>query len=202
MSDALATKTSTAAITEWTDAALQTVEQALQGIAVDQVQPALLAQALSAFAWRPGCPTADDLIDPATPQLYRRIPLLPAHARGYSALLIVWPAGYATPVHDHDGLWGLELVLDGVLEVEAFSLEVKERTQLVSRGSTVLGLGDSATFSQADYAHRCRNFSAHRPALTLHVYGGELERFRAFATDHDGGWQATTIHPARAPVLA
>jgi predicted metal-dependent enzyme (double-stranded beta helix superfamily) len=160
-----------------------------------------LAQALSAAPWWSGCPTAPDILDPSAPQTYLRIPLVPAHATNYSVLLIAWPAGHETPVHDHDGLWGIELVLDGALQVESFSLAMRDKPHLVSRGSTVLGLGDSATFSDADFAHRCRNLSARQAALSLHVYGGELEGFRAYAKDSRGDWNATTHRTTREAAL-
>jgi hypothetical protein len=66
----------------------------------------------------------------------------------------------------------------------------------------VLGLGDSATFSDADFAHRCRNLSARQAALSLHVYGGELESFRAYAKDSLGDWNAITHLATREAALS
>jgi len=40
---------------------------------------------------------------------------------GVSILVMAWPANHATPVHDHDGLWGLEMAVHGALEVQAWS---------------------------------------------------------------------------------
>jgi predicted metal-dependent enzyme (double-stranded beta helix superfamily) len=184
---------------DWKDKVLAAVQSTLHGQGT--AQPELLAQALSAAPWWAGSPIATDLLDPSAPQTYLRIPLVPAHGANYSVLLIAWPAGHETPVHDHDGLWGIELVLDGALQVESFSLSIRDKPHLVSRGSTVLGLGDSATFSDADFAHRCRNLSARQPALSLHVYGGELEAFRAYARDTRGDWHATTHRTTREAAL-
>jgi predicted metal-dependent enzyme (double-stranded beta helix superfamily) len=186
-------------IKDWKDKVLAAVESTLSG--QELAQPDRLARALSSAPWWSGCPTAPDILDPSTPQTYLRIPLVPAHATNYSVLLIAWPAGHNTPVHDHDGLWGIELVLDGALQVESFSLAIEDKPHLVSRGSTVLGLGDSATFSDADFAHRCRNLSARKPALSLHVYGGELEAFRAYAKDARGDWHATAHRTIREAAL-
>jgi predicted metal-dependent enzyme (double-stranded beta helix superfamily) len=160
---------------DWKEKVLAAVESTLYGH--DSAQPELLVHTLSAAPWWDGCPTAPDILDPSAPQSFLRIPLVPAHATSYSVLLIAWPAGHETPVHDHDGLWGIELVLDGALQVESFSLAIRDKPHLVSRGSTVLGLDDSATFSDADFAHRCRNLSARQAALSLHVYG---ESWKAF----------------------
>ena len=40
----------------------------------------------------------------------------------YTGLIMVWPPGYSTPIHDHDGLWGIEWVLQGALSVDDFAL--------------------------------------------------------------------------------
>jgi len=185
---------------DWKDKVLAAVDSALHE--QEFARPDLLAQALSAAPWWTGCPTATDILAPSAPQVYMRIPLVPAQAAPYSVLLIAWPAGHESPVHDHDGLWGIELVLDGALEVESFSLAIRDKPHLVSRGSTVLGLGDSAAISDADFAHRCRNLSARQPALSLHVYGGELDAFKAFAQDVRGDWHATTHRTTREAALS
>lgn len=154
-----------------------------------------LARGLAGAAWREGCPRAADLLDEDR-ALCRRIRLHTRSSLAYSALLIAWPAGYASPVHDHDGLWGIDVVLDGVLEVEAFSLSRPDVPESSSTESRILGMGDHLTFPGVGYAHRCRNLSARQPALSLHVYGGELTRYRTFHQDAPGHWHSTVSHAA------
>ncbi|KJV36742.1 cysteine dioxygenase [Luteibacter yeojuensis] len=97
-----------------------------------------------------------------------------------SVLVMAWPPGYATPVHDHGGLWGLEATLSGALEVESF-LKDPQLESLRSIGRTWLGPGDATWFEGTDdHAHRCRNLSRHDTALTLHVYGGDLAQYLAY----------------------
>jgi hypothetical protein len=156
-----------------------------------------LARALAGAAWREGCPRAADLFDGREPA-YRRIRLGTRSSLPYSALLIAWPAGHASPVHDHDGLWGIDVVLDGVLEVEAYALPRDGAPQSSPALSRILGVGDVLTFPGDGYAHRCRNLSARQPALSLHVYGGELERYRAFHEDAHGTWHCTVNQAASA----
>ena len=184
---------------EWKGRVLAAVESALH--AQECICPDVLASALSEAPSWSGCPLASDVLASSAQQVYRRISLTPVHATGYSILLIAWPPGHRTPVHDHDGLWGIELVLDGALEVESFSLAIQDKPHLVSRGTTLLGRGDSASFSEADFAHRCRNLSPRMPALSLHVYGGELESFRAFAQDTRGDWHTTPHRTTREAAL-
>ena len=99
---------------------------------------------------------------------------------GVSVLVMAWPPGYSSPSHDHAGLWGIELSLYGALEVESWTrASTAEPWQL--RGRDWLGPGD-ATWFDADppYMHRCRNLSRHDTALTLHVYGGDLENYATY----------------------
>jgi predicted metal-dependent enzyme (double-stranded beta helix superfamily) len=99
---------------------------------------------------------------------------------GVSVLVMAWPPGYATPVHDHGGLWGLEAMIAGALEVESFDKDDADHS-LRSVGRTWLGPGDATWFDATDsHAHRCRNLSRHDTALTLHVYGGDLAQYLAY----------------------
>jgi hypothetical protein len=97
-----------------------------------------------------------------------------------SMLVMAWPPGYATPVHDHGGLWGLEATIAGALEVEFFTKDDADHS-LLSRGRTWLGPGDATWFDATEnHMHRCRNLSRHDTALTLHVYGGDLAQYLAY----------------------
>ena len=94
-----------------------------------------------------------------------------------SVLVMAWPANYATPIHDHGGLWGLELALHGALEVESWDRGPDGKV-LRQAGRDWLGPGDAAWFDADDsHAHRCRNLSRQETALTLHVYGGDLAKY-------------------------
>ena len=77
-------------------------------------------------------------------------------------------------------------MLDGALQVdEYFSDGDAEQPALQPHRSLMLGSGDAAVFIDPAYVHRCRNLSAHQPALSLHVYGGELDRYQSFVEVSD-----------------
>jgi predicted metal-dependent enzyme (double-stranded beta helix superfamily) len=201
MHDALAHTQATGkeALRGWSDRVLALVDEHLGGRR-GAVDPRSLATALAETAYWPASPRAREVAGrQATP--YLRVPLADHPARDYEALLILWPPGHATPIHDHAGLWGIELVLDGVLAVEAFALSLQPAPRLVARDRTILGAGDHAAFSGADYAHRCRNLSAQQPALSLHVYGGGLDAYRSFHQRVDGDWVGTEHRAKREPAL-
>ncbi|HJW07357.1 MAG TPA: cysteine dioxygenase [Rhodanobacter sp.] len=91
-----------------------------------------------------------------------------------NVLVLAWPPNHATPVHDHAGLWGLEMSLVGALEVQSYERAV-DSGELSLQGRHWLGPGDGFWFeSDRAQAYRCCNLSRHDTALSLHVYGGEL----------------------------
>jgi predicted metal-dependent enzyme (double-stranded beta helix superfamily) len=108
----------------------------------------------------------------------------------YTGLIMVWPPGHSTPIHDHDGLWGIEWVLQGALSVDDFEiLDGGTRPRFI--GTTVIEEGQSCAFlGTRGHAHRCCNFSSRRPAVTLHLYGGLLEMYRNYEPTRDGRFVA------------
>ncbi|TXK62374.1 cysteine dioxygenase [Alkalisalibacterium limincola] len=99
---------------------------------------------------------------------------------GATAELHCLPGGAWTELHDHGALWGVDVLVEGALEVESWTLG-PDGPLAGSNRRTWLGPGDALWFEREDaYAHRCRNLSATQPALTLNVLGGELEQVRHF----------------------
>jgi predicted metal-dependent enzyme (double-stranded beta helix superfamily) len=140
-----------------------------------------LRESLTSLVWADGCPRAAAFFaGPGAPR-YRRQLIAAAPDGAYTMLLIAWPPGYVTPLHDHAELWGIELVLDGALQVDEYFTDGDAiQPALQPHRSIMLGSGDAAVFIDPAYVHRCRNLSAQRPALSLHVYGGELARYQSF----------------------
>lgn len=107
---------------------------------------------------------------------------LVAEGKSFSAILIGWPPGFATPIHDHDGLWGIELVLCGTLHVDEFQLQ-----DSAPKAVRALDLASDAAaiFTDAGYAHACSNPSPDTPALSLHIYGGPLDAYLVYPQPDD-----------------
>ncbi|MDR2872005.1 MAG: cysteine dioxygenase family protein [Xanthomonadaceae bacterium] len=171
---------------------LQTIDACLQssgGVDVDALRHALMA----AFA-EYGRPAIETVVAAENLARYCRIPLSISPDRDYSALVIAWPPGYATDIHDHSGLWGMLMVLDGKIGVENYSFPADQPESIKQTGEAVLDVGASAGFSIENYAHRCRNTSTTEHALSLHVYGGDLKSYRAFIRDEKDAWR---VEPRR-----
>jgi predicted metal-dependent enzyme (double-stranded beta helix superfamily) len=153
---------------------------------------ASIARELGAIIHRDASVLADGLMDLRQRNRGFERWLLGRRGRpGASVLVMAWPPGYTTPSHDHAGLWGIELSLYGALEVESWSRESTAHAWQL-RGRDWLGPGD-ATWFDADipYMHRCRNLSRQETALTLHIYGGDLEDYATYEpSETEQHWQS------------
>ncbi len=174
----------------WLHAARERLRELPHAPGPTDIEP--LLDRLASLPWINACPSADALVQTRTPPRYRRLLIDGDARRGYTALLIAWPPGHRTPLHDHDGLWGIELVLEGALMVEEFRRsDTPGATFLEHERSLILGIGDAVSFANPDYVHSCRNLSVQRAALSLHVYGGKFDTYSAFNTDTLGRATAT-----------
>ena len=174
---------------------LRSVTSGLSGdLAPDEVNT--LRDQLTELVWTDGCPRAESFFGHSQPPRYRRQLIAAAADGGYTMLLIAWPPGYVTPLHDHAGLWGIELVLDGALQVEEFFSDGDALAPtLQPQRALMLGSGDSAVFLDPAYVHRCRNMSLQQPALSLHVYGGVLDQYQSYVGVKDEQYR---VSPQRA----
>jgi hypothetical protein len=118
---------------------------------------------------------------------FRRHPIASVESLDCSALLMYWPAGHATLPHDHAGLWGIEVVVDGRLDVDEYMKSgPADEPVLTFVRSLSLAAGDAAVFTSEQYVHRCRNRSNTSATLTLHIYGGVLASYTSFERDAEG----------------
>jgi predicted metal-dependent enzyme (double-stranded beta helix superfamily) len=131
---------------------------------------------------------------------YARRLLHQDEARGYSAVVMTWAPGQCTPLHDHGGLWCVEGVVDGTMEVTKFDLtdEADGTYSFVERGCIRAGVGTAGSLIPPSDYHVLGNALSDRPSLTLHVYGGDLTNCRVFVPRGDGRYEchgrALTYH--------
>ncbi|RMH17678.1 MAG: cysteine dioxygenase [Acidobacteria bacterium] len=111
--------------------------------------------------------------------------------RGYSAIAMVWGPGQGTPVHDHDGLWCVECVLEGRIEITPYALVERNGTRfrLLPQGSVNAGFGSVGRLIPPFEYHTVANPEDDAVAITLHVYGGDMERCNAFVPLADGWYR-------------
>jgi predicted metal-dependent enzyme (double-stranded beta helix superfamily) len=122
------------------------------------------------------------------PDCYARR-LLYRHPEGaYSVAIMVWGVGQGTPIHDHAGLWCVECVYRGCIRVDSYDLQgtpEDEEVGFKAAGSVTAGCGSAgALIPPFDY-HVIEN-AGDEPAITVHVYGGDMEWCHAYVPVEGG----------------
>ena len=129
-------------------------------------------------------------LEPAPDRYARR--LLHQDPQGrYTVVIMVWDEGQGTPLHDHAGMWCVECVYRGRIRVTSFDLESgpeAERLQFTPESVVFAGVGEAGHLIPPFEYHMIENPDA-TPAVTLHVYGGELTWCHAFFPLDDGGYR-------------
>ena len=122
------------------------------------------------------------------PDRYARRLLHRSPRHGYTAIVMTWAPGQATPLHDHAGMWCVESVLEGDIEVTQYDL-LEQRGDLYrfrDEGSIVAHIGNAGALIPPFEYHTIANRSADAKAVTLHVYAGEMTHCTAFEPRGDG----------------
>ena len=105
--------------------------------------------------------------------------------RGYSAVVMTWAPGQRTALHDHSGIWCVEGVVEGQMEVTRYDLvdEDQGAFRFEQKGHVLASVGSAGCLIPPFEYHILGNALADRPSITLHVYGGDMNigRIRAAA---------------------
>jgi predicted metal-dependent enzyme (double-stranded beta helix superfamily) len=124
----------------------------------------------------------------ATGQYARRL-LHRDPAGRYTLLVMVWDHGQGTHLHDHAGMWCCECVYGGRIRVTSFSIVGgdPEHDLVEFRLESVIhaGVGEAGALIPPFEYHVLEN-AGDAPAVTLHVYGGEMTHCHVFEPGDDG----------------
>ena len=116
------------------------------------------------------------------PEGYSRRLLYRDPELGFTALVMTWGPGQKTALHDHSGIWCVEGVLEGEMAVQRFE-QLEEPAPGVFRFASREVLGATAGSAGAlipPLEHHILSNPSDRIALTLHVYGGEMDHCTTF----------------------
>jgi len=127
----------------------------------------------------------------ARPDCYARR-LLHQDPRGrYTAVVMTWGPGQATPVHDHGGLWCVEGVVEGEMAVTQYDVAPDEDGlfRATPLGTIAAGVGSAGRLIPPTDYHVLGNARADRASVTLHIYGGSLDHCKVFVAEADGRYR-------------
>ncbi len=121
------------------------------------------------------------------PEGYARRLLHRSDALGYTAVVMTWGPGQHTPLHDHAGIWCVEGVVEGRMDVTQFDLVDRdgEEYRFEERGLVHASVGSAGCLIPPFEYHVLAN-ALDRPSITLHVYGGEMSSCHVFEPTVDG----------------
>ncbi|MDD5544508.1 MAG: cysteine dioxygenase family protein, partial [Acidobacteriia bacterium] len=107
---------------------------------------------------------------------------------GYSMVVMTWGPGQSTVLHDHAGMWCVESVVEGRIKVSRFDLDQQsgDRCHFKSVGTVQAEVGASGHLIPPFEYHRLANAEEDRTAITLHVYGGEMDHCNIYEPCPDG----------------
>jgi len=108
---------------------------------------------------------------------------------GYTIMAMTWAPGQATPVHDHSGMWCVEAVWEGQIEVTQYELvEVRGQTYCLEPRTTMrAGIGSAGSLIPPHEYHTICNPSERQTAVTIHIYSGEMSQCAVFRRT-EGNW--------------
>lgn len=114
---------------------------------------------------------------------YARRELYRSRRHGYSVVAMTWGPGQGTPVHDHAGLWCVEGVWDGELEIVQYELLERdgERYRFRAAGGMRAGPGSAGSLIPPHEYHLIRNASTDAVAVSLHIYQAPMQCCSKFA---------------------
>ncbi|MEO0574368.1 MAG: cysteine dioxygenase family protein [Pseudomonadota bacterium] len=120
------------------------------------------------------------------PDRYARRLLHRNAALGYSIVAMTWGPCQSTPIHDHDGMWCVEGVCAGsidVLQYELMQTADDERYCFESRNSYMAGVGSAGCLIPPYEYHQISNPCDRSPAVSLHIYGGDMDQCHVFVRE-------------------
>jgi 3-mercaptopropionate dioxygenase len=111
---------------------------------------------------------------------------------GYTAVVMTWGPGQQTPLHDHAGIWCVEGVVEGRMNVTQFDLveESAGACRFEARGCVHAAVGSAGCLIPPFDYHVLAN-ALEEPSITLHVYGGEMTTCHVFEPVADGRYVRT-----------
>jgi predicted metal-dependent enzyme (double-stranded beta helix superfamily) len=106
---------------------------------------------------------------------------------GYTAVVMTWGPGQSTPLHDHAGIWCVEGVVEGRMDVTQYDLvdESADACRFEAKGCVHASVGSAGCLIPPFEYHVLAN-ALDRPSITLHVYGGEMTICHVFEPAPDG----------------
>ena len=127
----------------------------------------------------------------AVPGHYARREIHRSDDHRYAIIAMTWGPNQGTPIHDHSGMWCVEGVWAGQLEITQYDLAERdgEDFRFVEVGSLIAGTGSAGSLIPPHEYHAIRNASARDVAVSIHIYAEPMTCCGVFAeAEAQGDW--------------
>jgi len=120
---------------------------------------------------------------------YARRELHRSEELGYSVIAMTWGPGQGTPIHDHCGMWCVEGVWTGELEVVQYDMVERDEDRFKFRevGAIQAGQGSAGSLIPPHEYHTIQNAQKDSIAVSVHVYSGCMTNCNVFEPE-GGNW--------------
>ena len=137
-----------------------------------------------------GLTLPDALQQPRTDTYARRLLYRDPLGR-YTAVVMTWGPGQGTALHDHAGIWCVECVVDGAMEVRQYDLieEHGDTCRFDPQPPIEAGRGSAGCLIPPYEYHTLANRRPDGASVTLHIYGGEMTHCHVFEPLPDGTYR-------------
>lgn len=176
-----------------THAAFDTLKPRLdEAVAAGDVQTIAgkVKEALEDALKRNGFQLPDAFCAPRPDTYARRLLHRDARDR-YTVVVMTWGPGQRTALHDHAGIWCVECVVDGEMEVAQYELLAEDAGafRFAKQNAVRASRGSAGCLIPPFEYHTLANARDDRASVTLHVYGGEMDHCHAFEPRGDGSYR-------------
>jgi predicted metal-dependent enzyme (double-stranded beta helix superfamily) len=107
----------------------------------------------------------------------------------YTVIAMVWGVGQGTPLHDHAGIWCVECVYAGRIQVTSYGVRGGDPetgiVQFEKQTEITAGPGEAGALIPPFEYHVIAN-AAPTPSVTIHVYGGDMTHCHVFSPVEGG----------------
>lgn len=174
---------------EGKDRLIQRIDHAIDGDCPFEITTCLRRALVECIA-DPGIRLPDCVFE-AIPGHYARREVFTHPTKGFSMIAMTWGPGQGTPIHDHAGLWCVEGVWAGCIEVVSYQLveERGDRCRFEDVGTIVAGCGSAGSLIPPHEYHTIANTDPDKVAVSVHIYKNAMQSCNLFTEEADGWYK-------------
>lgn len=103
---------------------------------------------------------------------YARRELYKCPVLGVTVVAMTWGPGQGTPIHDHCGLWCVEGVWQGKIEITSYEMQenLEDKCRFIKHETVLAEAGSSGSLIPPHEYHTIRNQNPNQAAISLHIY--------------------------------